>query len=169
MSIQEKTRSASLAAQTAAKMVAAMLLIAVPAVATHEGIKTVPYRDVGGTWTICYGETLNVEPNQKVTLDDCNKMLRIRLAYFGWRVYDMVNVPMSNARWAGLTSFTYNLGVATFKNSTLRKRINAGDPRACDEILKFKYVAGKDCTIRANNCYGIITRRLEEKRLCEVL
>ncbi len=32
---------------------------------------------------------------------------------------------------------------------------------ACDSLLKWKYVAKRDCSIRKNNCYGVWTRQVE--------
>ena len=63
--------------------------------------------------------------------------------------------------------FVFNLGGANFCRSTLVRRLNSGDHKgACDEILRWIYVDGKDCRITASNCYGIVRRRNEEHNLC---
>ncbi|MEG2432431.1 MAG: lysozyme, partial [Acinetobacter sp.] len=33
-------------------------------------------------------------------------------------------------------------------------------------LLKWKYVAKRDCSIRSNNCYGVWTRQVERYNKC---
>lgn len=76
---------------------------------------------------------------------------------------------MSPPRRAAVASFCgYNLGLAKCAKSTFIRRLNAGDPDACDEILRWVYVGGKDCRDPASNCRGIVIRREEEAALCRL-
>ena len=45
--------------------------------------------------------------------------------------------------------------------------VNAGRYKeACDAYLLYKRVAGRDCSIRANGCYGVWTRAQDRQRRC---
>lgn len=148
-------------------LVAAMLAVLVPFTAGKEGLSLVPYRDLGGVWTQCYGETEGVNQfSVKLSEYQCRVKLKAKLTKIGMQVWWLVKTDMSPNRWAALNDFVYNLGIGAFQKSTLLKKLNEGDPKACDQILRFKYVAGKDCSIRSNGCYGIIIRREEQVKLC---
>lgn len=150
------------------RSIAGMLALLCTFTASYEGLKTSAYPDIAnGKYTICYGDMADVKKGDKKTPQECSLMLRAKLAVIGWLVWSLVDTPMTDERWAGLTDFSYNLGIGTFKKSMLRKAINDNDPKACDQILRYKYMAGLDCTIKENKCYGIIDRRYGEKDLCE--
>ncbi len=155
--------------QKAAGTLTGMLLIATPLAIAEEGVSLTAYWDsLGKVWTICYGETAGVKFGQKETMESCSFMLALKLKLLGIRVAQMVKTPMSNERWAALTDFSYNLGLGSFKNSTLLKKLNANDLKACDELLRWTYVKGKDCRVKANKCGGIVKRREDERTLCMV-
>jgi GH24 family phage-related lysozyme (muramidase) len=63
------------------------------------------------------------------------------------------------SRKAGLTSFAYNVGTDAFCGSTLVRRLNAGDPAACDEMLR--WTKAKGITLP-----GLVKRREQERALC---
>ena len=44
-------------------------------VAGFEGYRTDAYRDTGGVWTICYGETKGVKRGDTATKQQCDNML----------------------------------------------------------------------------------------------
>ncbi|MBQ0450653.1 lysozyme, partial [Acinetobacter baumannii] len=63
--------------------------------------------------------------------------------------------------------FSYQYGVPTFAKSSMLKHLKAGQYKAaCDSLLKYKYVAKRDCSIRSNGCYGVWTRQLERHAKC---
>lgn len=137
----------------------AVLAIATPGVMFYEGMSTKAYLDPVGIPTICYGDTENVSLGQVKSKADCDEMLRVKLGYYALRVYWLVDTPMSNERLAALTSFTYNVGVTNFRNSTLLRKINAGDPNACAEMNRWVYAKG----VKLN---GLVKRRAAEAALC---
>jgi len=145
---------------------ASIVLWALP---KEEGTRYVPYRDIGGVWTVCDGVTgPSVIPGRTYSADECKDMNSIALLSHAKSVVRCINVPMSDQRTAGLILFTYNVGDKAFCSSSLVRRINMNDPAACDEILNNWYRAGgKDCRIRSNNCYGVINRRTLETQLCK--
>ncbi|MCE6993129.1 lysozyme [Dyadobacter sp. CY323] len=150
----------------AAALLAAMLAIGTPFVATQEGLSVVPYRDIGGVWTWCYGETEGVVPKKTFTNSECSALLRVKLLAYGMSVWWLIDTKMTAPRWAALTSFSYNVGINAFSNSTLRRKINANDPKACDELNRWTYIGKRDCKIPTNGCMGLPNRRNEERKLC---
>lgn len=142
----------------------AVMAVALPFTAQHEGLRLKAYLDPVGIWTICYGETLNVKAGQEKTLNDCYKMLEVRLAYFAWQVDAAVIPPMKPEMHAALASFAYNAGMANFNSSTLLRKLNSGDPvGACNELPKWKYGtrAGQKVILP-----GLVKRRAAERALC---
>ena len=50
----------------------------------------------------------------------------------------------------------------------MAKKLNAGDVAgACAEFMRWTFVQGIDCKDPKNKCGGIVTRRGEERALCE--
>ena len=53
--------------------------IATPMIGGWEGVETKPYKDIVGVWTVCYGETQDIDFNKEYTLQDCDDMLAKRV------------------------------------------------------------------------------------------
>lgn len=63
--------------------------------------------------------------------------------------------------------FVYQFGSGTWNSSSMRKSLLAGDyVSACKALLKYKFVAGRDCSVRSNGCYGVWARQLERYDKC---
>lgn len=78
-----------------------------------------------------------------------------------------VHVPLHQHEYDALVTFSYNVGSTAFCRSTLVRKLNAGDyTGACNELMRWTWAAGKDCSIRANQCYGLVLRREAERRQC---
>ena len=141
-------------------VLSAMMALALPLTAHHEGLRLRAYLDPVGIPTICYGETKGVELGQVRSKQECDDMLTARLGYFAYQVDNAVTVTMTPEIHAALASFAYNVGVGAFKRSTLLKKLNSGDyVGACNELPKWKYAGGKVWA-------GLVKRRQEEKALC---
>lgn len=134
----------------------------------HEGLRLDAYQDTGGVWTICYGHTATAKPGMQVTQEECDRLLEQDVAAFEFSVRQMVKVGMTEPQAAAITSFCYNVGESACRKSTLIKKINAGDLKSCDQILRWVYVDGKDCRDPKNNCRGIVERRQAEAALCQM-
>jgi len=137
--------------------------------APFEGEKFKSYQDSGGVWTICRGHTKGVHAGMIATKEQCDQWffedIEIAEEAFDRLVPKHSSVP-PNVKAATL-DFIFNVGEGNFARSTLRKKLNAGQwASACNEFPKWNRVAGKVCTIKANNCYGIVIRRNREKELC---
>lgn len=123
-----------------------------------EGLETKPYRDVGGVWTVCYGETA-VEMRE-YTKAECEEMLKERVAEFYAAVNTRVTYDLPLSTQIAFTSFAYNVGVKAFERSTLLKLANKGDLiGACNQLERWSYV-GRMWVRGLNN------RRKAEHALC---
>lgn len=138
----------------------AVVTLLVGLVGGFEGIRQKAYQDVVGVWTVCYGETEGVKPNDRYTLDQCKEMLRESLVKYADGIENCVKVKLPDKRYVALVSFTYNVGVKAACKSSVVRLINAGQTRAgCDALLKWDRAAG----IRFP---GLTKRRQKERALC---
>ncbi|WP_230384451.1 lysozyme [Pseudomonas putida] len=141
---------------------AATLSIATAVVSTFEGLRTAAYLDPIGIPTICYGHTATARLGERRTPEQCKEQLSKDLLIAIEDVERRVKVPMTVERRAALVSFVYNVGGTNFGSSTLLKKLNAGDPAgACAEMSRWVYAGG----VKLN---GLVTRRAEERALCEI-
>lgn len=133
-----------------------------------EGFSPEPYRDAAQVLTLGYGETqLNgraVRDGDRITKPEAEVLLSRRLIKdYGAALFRLV--PMA-ATWppaqvAALVSFVYNVGVGALESSTLRRRLNAGEPPAsvvAEELPKWNKAAGKPLQ-------GLTNRRKAEVEL----
>jgi lysozyme len=148
------------------------LLLAAPVLVAgltqFEGLRTVGYMDnipVKPTPTICYGSTTGAVVGARRSVAECNALLKVDLtSKYGPAVLDMVTVELTQGQLDALTDFAYNLGISALRKSTLLKKVNASDfAGAALEFGRYRFAGGKDCRIRANGCYGIVTRRIWER------
>ena len=96
--------------------------------------------DSVGVWTIGYGHTSpNIGPGLKISKAYAEELLRRRLDdEFELIVNRLVTVGLTQNQFDALVSFVYNIGIAAFSNSTLLKKLNAGDyAGAADEFDKW--------------------------------
>ncbi|HHP7940479.1 TPA: lysozyme [Acinetobacter baumannii] len=76
-------------------------------------------------------------------------------------------VKLSQTEYDLYLDFTYQYGIGAWSGSSMLKNLKLGKYRAaCDSLLKYKYVAKRDCSIRSNGCYGVWTRQLERHAKC---
>lgn len=133
----------------------------------HEGYSDEPYLDSVGVLTIGPGRTEGVKPGEKTTVQ---RELVLMLKDMEGRkaaIEKCVTVPLYQHELDAYISLAYNIGTGAFCGSTLVRKLNAGDyAGACREILRWNRAGGKDCNVRANNCYGIVERRQAEYRTC---
>ncbi|HDL6897370.1 TPA: lysozyme, partial [Yersinia enterocolitica] len=91
---------------------------------------------------------------------ECDDLLRKDLAPVFVALDKNVKVPMTDYRKAALASFGYNVGITAMTNSTLLKKLNAGDTSgACEELTRWNKAGGKVWK-------GLVNRRAVEKELC---
>lgn len=142
--------------------------------AKHEGFCSKPYKDSGGVPTIGIGSTQY--PNGKrvtmadkpITKEEAIEITKHHVARDEGRLKaSLPNVKLSQAEYDVYLDFVYQYGQATFDRSSIRRELLKGNHKAaCRNLLKYKYVGKRDCSIRKNGCYGVWTRQLERYRLC---
>lgn len=153
-----------------ALVIAAGAAIGAPATLQHEGMRLIPYYDSVHVKTWCGGET-EIGYKEKFTKEECGDLFAIRYGYYSERTSLFYNETakkiLSPEIHAAFTDMSYNVGISNVGKSSMVREINAGNAaKACDAILKYKIAGGKDCSIRANNCYGVWDRRLKMNELC---
>lgn len=126
-----------------------------------EGQRSVPYRDVGGVWTVCSGITgPDVVLGHHYSDQECDALLQKHLAPVKKAVDSTVKVPIDNLTRAALYSFAYNVGVTSFKHSSLLRHLNAGQTsEACDDLRQWVYV-------NKQRNKGLINRREIDRQVC---
>ncbi|HEM6663259.1 lysozyme [Acinetobacter baumannii] len=76
-------------------------------------------------------------------------------------------VKLSQTEYDLYLDFTYQYGIGAWSSSSMLKNLKVGKYKAaCDSLLKYKYVAKRDCSIRSNGCYGVWTRQVERHAKC---
>lgn len=129
-------------------------------VSYFEGKENKAYVDPVGIYTICYGETKGVKKGDYKTDQECLESLASELVEHEKGMLKVVKIPLSTKEQAAYLSFTYNLGVKAFTNSTLLRKLNSGDRvGACNELLRWNKANGKILN-------GLTKRRQEENKLC---
>lgn len=130
--------------------------------ALGDGRGRLVYIDPVGVRTWCYGDTGPV-PNTPLNKAVCEAQLDRRVREICGPVAKAIKVPVYVHEMAAICSWAYNVGTTNAINSTALRLLNAGKYELVpDALLAWKYARGRDCTIRANNCYGMWTRRLKE-------
>lgn len=132
-----------------------------------EGFSSRPYLCPAGVWTIGYG-TVWKPDGTRVTADhpaiskaEAHEWLAHELRHNYLRgVLAASPVLLKHpARLAAITDFAYNLGVAAYRGSTLRRRIEAQDiDGAVEQIQRWNRAGGR--VLR-----GLVLRRQAEAKL----
>ncbi len=103
-----------------------------------EGLKLKSYRDYAGIWTIGYGHTRTAGPNQKITEEEAEELLKSDVEIVEAAINSMVRVPLTQNQFDALVSLVYNIGIENFRRSILLMKLNAGlYNQAAKEFLKW--------------------------------
>lgn len=132
----------------------------------YEGFVGKPYLDAVGIPTIGYGAThygngIKVKMTDKpITEEEATILLSKMLVSYEDTVNRLVTRELNKNQFDALVSFTYNLGGANLKSSTLLKKVNANpcDRTIADEFNKWVNAGGKKLN-------GLVKRRKEEAKL----
>jgi lysozyme len=142
-----------------------------------EGFKTKIYKDSAGLPTIGVGHLLTrdeltsgkiyiksicglvelpIRYASGLTNEQVEALLKQDLAKFEKAVNDLVTVELTQYQFDALVSFAFNVGIGSFKNSTLLKRVNAKMfSEVPTQFLRWTYAGGKQIK-------GLINRRNNE-------
>ncbi len=100
---------------------------------TWEGCKLAAYKCPAGVWTIGWGATTvngaAVREGDKISQALADELLRAEILRIATELHQIIPAV---AKWGGnqqaaLISWAYNVGLGAVKDSTLRRRINAGE------------------------------------------
>ena len=95
-----------------------------------EGLRLDAYICPAGVWTVGYGSTgEHVYPGQTITEPEAEELLRKDLWRFEDCVSSRVKVELTDMEYAALVSFAFNCGCGALQESTLLRRLNAGEPK----------------------------------------
>jgi len=115
----------------------------------QEGCRLDAYQDKGGVWTIGYGDTYDVQPGDRITMDEAERRFLARVAEFETAVLSAVKRPMTQGQFDSLVSLTYNIGGRGFAESQLCELFNAADLEgAARQFGRWIYVKGKLLQVR---------------------
>ena len=130
-----------------------------------EGCRLEAYLCPASVPTIGYGSTYYedgrpVKIGDAITQERADQLFEAIAEDFAKRVRSLLKVALNENQFSALVSFTYNVGVANLKKSTLLKKVNINplDQTITDEFLKWNKAGGKVLA-------GLTRRREEEAKL----
>lgn len=124
-----------------------------------EGFRGDAYVDPVGVWTIGYGHTKGVKSGDRITEPEAYRLLIEELHHYEQGVRELVSVALTSNQFSALVSFAYNVGLGGFKNSTMRRKLNAQDYVGAAEEFG-KWIKGGSRILP-----GLVRRRQAEKQL----
>ena len=142
--------------------------IAAEVIKEFEGYSSKPYLCPSGIPTIGYGNTMYTN-GERVTMDDpeidkaeAEKMLLDTIKTVEKQVKNVLEVKLKAHQLAALISFTYNVGIGNFSNSTLLSWVNSNPEftRIPEQFRRWNKAGGKVLN-------GLIRRREAEIELWE--
>ena len=132
--------------------------LAIELIEHFEGFSAVPYTCAAGVKTVGFGRTHNIKPNEVTTKARERQWILRELYDINEVINKSVWPYMDQHEMASLLSFCYNIGDNAFANSTLVSRLNANDPEASKEMLRWVRGGGKTLP-------GLLRRRRTEYHL----
>ena len=125
----------------------------------YEGCRLKAYKCPAGVWTIGYGHTNNVRPDDIITQDDAEELLKRDLKVHEDNVKRVVKIALTQNQFDALVSFEYNVGYGAFANSTLLKLLNAGNYNGASKQFE-RWVYAGDRVLE-----GLVKRRKAEREM----
>lgn len=125
-----------------------------------EGLELLAYRDIAGVLTIGYGSTgRHVQEGMRITEPQAEALLLQDLERFEDAVDSLVKVPLSDEQFGALVSLAFNIGIRAFRDSTLLRKLNAGDYTGAQQQFAVWNKAGGKVV------KGLVNRRAAEAAL----
>ena len=126
---------------------------------SFEGCELTAYRCSADVPTIGYGHTVGVSDGDTCTQEEAETMLAEDLVEFEDYVKNYVESELQQNEFDALVAWTYNLGPANLKESTMLKELNSGNFEEVPRQMKRWNRAGGEVLD------GLIRRREAESRL----
>jgi lysozyme len=84
------------------------------------------------------------------------------------RLKQCVTAPLAQHEYDTLVDHAYQYGAQATCNSTVVRLVNQQKyAEACLAYERWKFVAGRDCSIRSNGCYGVWLRSQKRVKKCQ--
>ena len=130
-----------------------------------EGFRAKAYNCPGGVATVGYGSTFYADgrpvklSDPLISQADAEALLRDTLGQYEEAVSAGITQPLTQGQFDALVDFAYNCGAGSFRTSTLRKKVNAGDISGASlEFARWNKAAGVVLQ-------GLVRRREAERAL----
>lgn len=127
------------------------------AIASFEGLRLTAYKCPSGVWTIGYGHTKGVKKGDMISYQEASKLLMRDIEEVEEKIASLGT--LTQGQLDSLVSFVFNVGIANFNNSTLKKKViaNRFDKSIGKEFKRWIYSKGKVLQ-------GLVKRREWEAR-----
>jgi len=93
---------------------------------SFEGLRQQASQLPDGRWMIGYGHTFSAREGARVTPEDADALLRFDLLPIVEAVNNLVHTPLNQNQFDALVSFCFNIGIETFGQSDVLRRVNEG-------------------------------------------
>jgi lysozyme len=121
-----------------------------------EGDILTAYQDQRGLWTIGYGHTASVHPGMTITQEEAEAFLMSDIQSAAACVNQVVKIKLTQPQFDSLVDFAFNVGITSFRRSTLLREINAG--KLPEALAQFNLW---------DHCGGIVSSGLLRRRKAE--
>lgn len=130
---------------------------------------SLPYTDIAGVVTVCYGYTGKDIQKRKYSTEECKDLLKKELVVHGNGILKCVSRPLKQHEYDAFTLFAYNVGTAGACSSRAIRLFNQGkNVDACNALAFSPY--GQPVWSYINNgktfVQGLHNRRLWERSYC---
>lgn len=134
-----------------------------------EGERNVPYKDIAGVTTVCYGYIGKDIQKRRYSTEECKALLRKELIVHGTAILNCVSRPLKQHEYDAFTLFAYNVGTSGACGSRAIRLFNAGNVvGACNALAYspsgkpvWSYINGGTTFVQ-----GLFNRRLWERSYC---
>ena len=125
----------------------------------YEGLRTNAYLCPANVWTIGYGHTKGVSRGMMISHLEAEELLQEDLRVYEKAVNESVKVDLTQNQFDALVSFTYNVGVGAFSNSTLLRLLNRSKVKeVANQFSRWTRTGGQVLP-------GLVNRRKDEYSL----
>ncbi len=126
---------------------------------SFEGCRLTAYQDSVGVWTIGYGHTRGIKRGDTCTQEQAEQWLSEDVEFCENAINQDLTIAITQEEFDALVDFSFNLGIHALENSTLWKKLSAGDFKgAAAEFPKWDMAGGEKVE-------GLLRRRLDEEEM----
>jgi lysozyme len=100
---------------------------AIDLIKRFEGFRRKAAQLPDGRWTIGYGHTQTARAGAQVSESDAEALLMYDLIAVAHAVNEQVFTPLTQNQFDALAAFAFNIGLDSFRGSSVLRRVNAGE------------------------------------------